>query len=138
MNKIYKYEFVTGTVEVEISEEWNEFLEDRDREEYNSNKKETRRHLKFDSSIDCTEWVKDDKADPNILVEEEDIEKSLMENISRILTDKQFNAFEKICINRYTEEEYAEMVGISQPVAHKTVTRAKEKIKAFLKTIKKQ
>ena len=138
MNKTYKYEFVNETVEIEVSEEWEKRLKGEDRDEYNSNKKETRRHLKLDASIDSTEWVKDEKNNPNNVVEEEDIEKSLMENISRILTDKQFNAFEKICINRYTEEEYAGMVGISQPVAHKTVTRAKEKIKAFLKTIKKQ
>ena len=133
MNKIYKYEFVTGTVELEISEEWEKRLKDEDRDEYNSNKKETRRHLKLDASIDGTEWVRDDKADPKNCMEEETSKDILMDEVSRILTEKQFNAFEKICLNRYTEQEYADMVGISQQAAHRLVADAKERLIKYLK-----
>lgn len=37
-----KYEFVTGTTEVEVSEEWGSVFIDLDREEYNNNHRETR------------------------------------------------------------------------------------------------
>ena len=40
-----KYEFVNGeVVEIEVSEEWAEVLAELDRQEYNNDKKETRRH----------------------------------------------------------------------------------------------
>ena len=133
MNTTYKYEFVTEAVEVEISEAWAEVLIMYDREEYNANKKETRRHLKLDASMEGSDWLKDEKADPGCIVEELDMEESLMNQISKILTDKQFNAFEKICINRYTEDEYAKMMGITQQAAHKHVSRAKDIISEYLK-----
>ena len=133
MNKTYKYEFVTGTVELEISEEWEKRLKDEDRDEYNSNKRETRRHLKLDASIDSTEWVRDEKADPKNCMEEETSKDILMDKVSRILTEKQFNAFEKICLNRYTEQEYADMVGISQQAAHRLVADAKKRLIKYLK-----
>ena len=48
MNK--KYEFVTGEViEVEISGDIAEVILEMEREDYNNNQKETRRH----NSIDC-------------------------------------------------------------------------------------
>ena len=133
MKKKYTYEFVNETVEIEIDEEWEAILEEEDRKEYNSNKKETRRHLKLDPSFDCAEWIKDEKENPERIIEANDAEKKLMDAISEIMTDKQFNAFEKICINRYTEEEFAEMVGITHQAAHKAACRAKELIAISLK-----
>ena len=39
-----EYKFVTGTVEVEVPDEWETVLVDLDRQEYNNDHKETRRH----------------------------------------------------------------------------------------------
>ena len=44
-----KYEFANETVEVEVSEEWGDIIVDLDRQEYNVNHKETRRHCSLEA-----------------------------------------------------------------------------------------
>ena len=44
-----EYKFVTGAVEVEVSNEWGTLLVDMDRQEYNNDHKETRRHISLDA-----------------------------------------------------------------------------------------
>ena len=39
-----QYKFANESVEIEVSDEWGEILIDLDRQEYNSDHKETRRH----------------------------------------------------------------------------------------------
>ena len=39
-----QYKFANETVEIEVSDEWGEILIDLDRQEYNNDHKETRRH----------------------------------------------------------------------------------------------
>ncbi len=45
----YQYEFIGETVEIEVTEEWVTVLEDLDRQEYNVNHKETRRHCSLEA-----------------------------------------------------------------------------------------
>jgi len=40
----YKYDFCNEAVEIDVPEEWAQVLQNLDREEYNNNQKETRRH----------------------------------------------------------------------------------------------
>lgn len=44
-----KYEFTNETVEIEVDEEWGNILVDLNRQEYNINYKETRRHYSLDA-----------------------------------------------------------------------------------------
>ena len=44
----YRYGFVDGTEEIEISEEWAAVLREMDREELNGNRRETRRHTSLE------------------------------------------------------------------------------------------
>ena len=44
-----KYEFANETVEVEVSEEWGSIVVDLDRQEYNANHRETRRHCSLEA-----------------------------------------------------------------------------------------
>ena len=44
-----KYQFANETVEIEVSEEWANVLIDLDRQEYNANHKETRRHCSLNA-----------------------------------------------------------------------------------------
>ena len=44
-----EYQFATETVEIEVSEEWGDVLIDLDRQEYNVNHKETRRHASLEA-----------------------------------------------------------------------------------------
>ncbi len=40
----YKYNFCNEAVEIDVPDEWAQVLQNLDREEYNNNQKETRRH----------------------------------------------------------------------------------------------
>jgi RNA polymerase sigma-70 factor (ECF subfamily) len=44
-----KYQFMQETIEIEIDEAWGNVLINLDRDEYNNEHKETRRHVSFDS-----------------------------------------------------------------------------------------
>ena len=44
----YKYDFCNEAVEIDVPEEWVRVLQDLDREEYNNNQKETRRHCSLE------------------------------------------------------------------------------------------
>jgi hypothetical protein len=48
-----KYTFATrDTVEIEVNDDWAKELKEIDRKEYNSNKKETRRHCSADAHFE--------------------------------------------------------------------------------------
>ena len=44
-----KYEFATETVEIEVDETWGTVLVDLDRQEYNNDQSETRRHCSLEA-----------------------------------------------------------------------------------------
>ena len=44
-----QYQFATETVEIEVPDEWGDVLVDLDRQEYNVNHKETRRHASLEA-----------------------------------------------------------------------------------------
>lgn len=44
-----KYQFATETVEIEVSENWGNVIVDLDRQEYNNNHAETRRHCSLEA-----------------------------------------------------------------------------------------
>ena len=123
------YEFVTGeTVEIEVSDEWGEVLVELGNEENRNNHKETRRHYKLDVQRDDSECLEDSglSTEDNVAV------RRILDVAENVLTEKQLNAFRKVCIEGYTERECAKEAQVSQPVIHRTVVRAKNKIKKFI------
>jgi len=46
-----QYKFATETVEIEVSEDWGSLVIDLDRQEYNNDHKETRRHMSLDAAM---------------------------------------------------------------------------------------
>ena len=64
-----RYEFVTGTVEVEVSAEMAALHMELDRIEYNNNHKETRRHTTLDNGFDEKEWLASDEYNPINIIE---------------------------------------------------------------------
>ena len=51
----YKYDFCNEAVEIDVPEEWAQVLQNLDREEYNNNHKETRRHSSLEV-FDPDDW----------------------------------------------------------------------------------
>ena len=127
------YEFVTGeTVQIEVSGKWEKVLIELDEEERSSDRRETRRHESLDPGME-SEWVRDNAPSPDDIAADNEARERIMRKAARILTAKQMDAFQKICLEKMTEKEYAKRVGISQPVAHRRVAAAKNKMKKFLK-----
>ena len=58
--KQYQYKFTDEVITVEISDEWASVLAERDREEYNNDHAETRRHVSLDNGEDG-EWLSTEK-----------------------------------------------------------------------------
>ena len=129
MNRKYVYEFVNEAVEIEISEEWEAVLKEIDREEYNIDHRETRRHEGLDIGMEGGNWLIDNSKNPEDIFADEDARALLMRKAAKILTPKQLDAFEKVCILKYTEAEYGELMCISQPTVHEHVAKAKIKLK---------
>lgn len=44
-----KYQFATETVEIEVDDDWGNLVIDLDRQDYNNDHKETRRHVSYDA-----------------------------------------------------------------------------------------
>lgn len=44
-----KYQFATETVEIEVDDDWGNLVIDLDRQDYNNDHKETRRHISYDA-----------------------------------------------------------------------------------------
>ena len=53
-----KYEFADETIEIEVSEDWGAVLIELDRQEYNNDHAETRRHCSLDQlTADGNDWI---------------------------------------------------------------------------------
>ena len=58
--KQYQYKFTDEVITVEISDEWASVLSELDREEYNNDHAETRRHVSLDNGEDG-DWLSTEK-----------------------------------------------------------------------------
>ena len=124
----YTYEFATGNKEIKISEEWMNVLEELDREEYNINKKETRRHLMLDLSKDGTAWTIDDIDPEETIIEIIDSRKEI-DSIMLLLNEKQRELVRKVCIEGVHISEYAKSEGISRTSAIRRLQTIRKKLK---------
>ncbi len=67
-----KYEFATETVEVEVSEKDANIIVELDRQEYNINHKETRRHCSMDAfNLDDALFPSDDNVEAEVATKDE-------------------------------------------------------------------
>lgn len=67
-----KYEFATETVEVEVSEKDANIIVELDRQEYNINHKETRRHCSLDAfNLDDALFPSDDDVEAEVTTKDE-------------------------------------------------------------------
>ena len=119
-----RYEFATETVEIEVSDDWGNLVIDLDRQEYNNDHKETRRHYSLDAlTFEGEEYGEVDQAMRN-LTEYQD----LREAIAKLTDQQQYIIIHHYYLGRsYTE--IAKELGISIPCVTKCADRAKRQIK---------
>lgn len=125
-----KYEFATETVEIEVTDDWGSILVDLDRQEYNINHKETRRHCSLDAyNLDNTLLPSDVDVLRDIL-EAEDKER-LYSAIAK-LEQRQQKLIRQVFFEGHSYTDIARAEGIDESAVRHATTRAMKKMKKFL------
>ena len=126
----YTYEFATESTEIEISEEWMKILEDLDRELYNNNQTESRRHTSY-SCGDDGEWLATEDEDG--LIDKVEAGR-LLETAKECLSEKQLEVFIAIAAKGHTFSSYARETGMTKQFVRKLYDKAIRNLKKKTKT----
>ena len=126
-----KYESVTETIEIEVTEEWAEILIDMDRLEYNNNQTETRRHVLYDVSNEGGLWLSDENLDPAVIYEKKEEEKK-REKAFASLSEEQARLIERVYEDGIGMTAFARECGISQQAVSKKVKKIRKDLKKVL------
>jgi len=125
-----KYEFVTGAVEVEVTDDWGTILVDLDRQEYNINHKETRRHCSLDAyNLDDALFPSDVDVLRDILKAEND--KRLHNAIAK-LEPRQQKLIRQVFFEGRGYTDIARTEGLDESTVRHATTRALKKLKKLL------
>lgn len=125
-----EYKFVTGTVEVEVPDEWGTVLVDLDCQAYNNDHKETRRHCSLEAyNLDDALLSSDEDVVRDILAAEN--RQHLYEAIAQLDAD-QLDLVKAIFFDRVSLTEYGKRLGISQPAVSKRKATVLKILKNFL------
>ena len=127
--KIY-YESVTGKIELDVPEKWGKIKVDLDRQEYNVNHKETRRHCSLEAyNLDGNLLPSETNIEVEVLKNEE--RQELMDAIEK-LTPDQRDLIKAVFFDGVSISEYAKKKGVSQPAITQRKETALKKLKNFL------
>lgn len=130
-----EYRFVTGEkVTAEISDEFKDVVIELDKEEYNWNRKETRRHKSLslsDKSIENMSLSSDICDDVFKNIDKEKLHNA----ISRLKPNEQ-ELLHNLYLNDkpITQNEYANILHINEKSVQEKSRRIRKKLKKFLKT----
>lgn len=125
-----KYEFANETVEIDVEEEWANLVIDFDRQEYNNDHKETRRHnslgaYEFEGSVFGTE-------DENINAIFEDTEMIDKLHIAMAhLSGKQKALIKAIYFDGMKATDYAVKTGVSKSAISQQLKTVLKKLKKY-------
>ena len=128
--KQYQYKFTDEVITVEISDEWASVLSELDREEYNNDHAETRRHVSLDNGEDGT-WLSTEKGKTLIEIAGKifSLDDRRFVKARRILSKKQSELYESVYDRGDSVGEYAADNNIDQSTASKRNSAVIEKFK---------
>lgn len=123
-----KYEFVTGEIsEIDVDENLGELLVEMDRQEYNIDHKETRRHVLLSALDPAERYLSAEKDLLQDLIDEEDHER-LMEAIAKLQPQQQ-----ELLYRIYWKGEKQKDIAAEDGVSERAITGRMKKIYASLK-----
>ena len=137
----YRYEFANGEVkEFSITQtngldtgelvKWVSILNDLDRQEYNNEKREHRRHLSLDA------YDRDDNLLPSDRDGFEEYQEALLWSVLREeLTEKEAIAFDLFHRKAFTVSEIKEILDVNTPRVYALISAARKKLKKIIATI---
>jgi len=126
-----KYEFADETIEIEVSEDWGAVLIELDRQEYNNDHAETRRHCSLDQlTADGNDCVacSDDVEDAFLISEDN---KKLYAAIKKLEPRQQY-LIEQVYFLGRKQVDLAAEEGVSHVAITYALQRAVKKLKKFL------
>jgi RNA polymerase sigma factor (sigma-70 family) len=134
-----KYEFLNGDIAiVEVDEELGMLILASRRKESSANRYHRRWCRSLDAVTDKSIWGVDHKSDPCHMIQQMTEDENKQSETIRIrlaldsLSQKQRRLVKALFIDRLTEEEYAEITGVTQSaIAHQMAT-IRKKIKKLL------
>ena len=122
------YRFADGHVEeLEVEQEVAETLKELDRQEYNSNHRETRRHVTFDTNDEKT-WLAVEDQQLSILLGGLSDDQRLYAAIST-LNPKQKEMVRDLFFRHHTQAEYASNHAVSQQAVSAQLNTIIKKLK---------
>ena len=128
----YRYHFSNGeTVFIEIPDDWGEILIDLDRQEYNNNHKETRRHYSLEGKVyEGMDYAVEDPGLEALFADSTD-EERLRAAIQKLAPDQQA-MIRAIYFDSVSVNEYAARMGVTQSAISHRLQTVKKKLKKLL------
>ena len=124
-----KYEFANETVEIEVSDEWGNILIDLDRQEYNNNHKETRRHYHLEAcTYEGQDFAIEDRAIAAIFEGDERVAAAIEK-----LPPKQRKVILSLFFEGMTQSEYARLHGLAKATVSVAYNSALKKLQEYLR-----
>ena len=126
-----QYKFARETIEIEVSDEWGEILIDLDRQEYNNDHKETRRHYHMEGCVyEGDDFAVDDPALARLL-EDDGLLTKLPSAIASLLP-RQRRLINQVFVERKTYVAIAREDGVDESAVRKAAGRALRKLEKLL------
>lgn len=125
------YTFANGdTSTVEVNEALGEVILEFNKEEYNNDHTETRRHTRLDTSLEHSDWLAvEDKYIASLFAEPSKID--ILRVAIKTLKPKQQDLLKALFYEGMTQEQYAAKMGVSQVAIHKQLQTILKKLKNF-------
>ena len=128
----YRYHFSNGeTVFIEIPDDWGEILIDLDRQEYNNNHKETRRHYSLEGkAYEGMDYAVEDPGLEALFAGPTD-EERLRAAIQKLAPDQQA-MIRAVYFDGVSVNDYAARMGVTQSAISHRLQTVKKKLKKLL------
>ena len=128
----YRYHFSNGeTVFIEIPDDWGEILIDLDRQEYNNNHKETRRHYSLEGkAYEGMDYAVEDPGLEALFAGPTD-EERLRAAIQKLAPDQQA-MIRAVYFDGVSVNDYAVRMGVTQSAISHRLQTVKKKLKNLL------
>lgn len=126
-----QYKFASETIAIEVSDEWGEILIDLDRQEYNNDHKETRRHYHMEGCVyEGEDFAVEDPALARLL-EDDGLLAKLPSAVASLLP-RQRRLINQVFVERKAYVAIAREDGVDESAVRKAVGRALKKLEKLL------